>query len=283
MPNWCLNKLTVEGDEEELIKFYEENKTDEYELSFEKGVSKPDNLDELSEEDFKKLLINDSCFDSSPRWYIFNCSNWGTKWDTEDVNFDMRDGELYYDFMTAWSPPQQWLETISQKYLNLKFILESEEPGCDFWCILVIEEGEIIEKDDEELSSKKFRDLYDKYPIKEINIKFLELIKNNPNIDDYQNSQEINNLLEIFEISIEDEEWYILTQHFEKVDYLLDKTKKVYQNILFQKKIRLFMNFYQKQKLHDNLIEFHTSPPLGNKILKNGGFLYQEGEKKFYS
>ena len=282
MPNWCLNKLTIEGDEEELNKFYEENKSDENELSFEKGVPPPENLDELSDEEFKKLLINDNSLGSSPRWYEFNCSNWGTKWDTNDVNINQSDGELYYDFMTAWSPPQQWLKTISQKYLDLKFTLESEEPGCDFWCLLVIENGEIIEEEEEDLTTRNFKKLYEQYPMEEINIKFLELINQNLEIDDYEDCQEINEILEEYGICDHDEEWYLLTNHFEKMDYQLDKAKKVYENILLKKKIKKFMNFCQKQKLHENLIEFHTCPPLGDKILKNGGFLYQEAEKMFY-
>jgi hypothetical protein len=53
MPNWCDNSLSIDGDEELIKKFYDENKDDDEdeELSFNKSVPLYDDDDDDYEYD----------------------------------------------------------------------------------------------------------------------------------------------------------------------------------------------------------------------------------------
>jgi len=149
MPNWCNNTLEVSG--EDMSLFNEDVKSSDSELSFNNLIPIPENLDMekdelkkiLSEEQFKKIL-----FDNNGKidWYSFCCNNWGSKWDASDVDKEEMDDLIVYRFQTAWSPPEEWLTTISKRY-NCHFELTSYEDGNDFWFHMEIEDGEIIYKD----------------------------------------------------------------------------------------------------------------------------------------
>ena len=108
MPNYCLNELIINGENDELEKFYQENKTNESELSFEKSV--PNN-------------------------------DWSTKWDAGEVTINKYDGEYQYNFETAWSPPERWLKKVAKQYNNLNFYITASEEGCDFHIEIDYENG----------------------------------------------------------------------------------------------------------------------------------------------
>ena len=65
-------------------------------------------------------------------WYDWNCSNWGTKWDVDIDIYEENDCEMYMSFDSAWSPPTNWLNKVSEDYPKLHFTLEYEEGGCAF-------------------------------------------------------------------------------------------------------------------------------------------------------
>lgn len=127
MPNWCLNRLDVEGDPSEVERFFRENsKGNENEpLSFAASVP-----------------VAGTDID-----HYYNA--WGTKWDACDARFvfngegvwadeksvvkHIRQNEPFgYFFETAWAPPMAWLSQIGVKYPGLRFVLSFAEPGCDF-------------------------------------------------------------------------------------------------------------------------------------------------------
>lgn len=126
MPNYIYNRLTLFGKALDLIQFYEDNKTDIYLLSFKKCVY-------IDEDSISSINFEDQ--------YKIYMENWGTMWDAFDVesaviSFSMRDkidrNALYnieYIFYTAWSPPEVWLQKISEKYTRLtgELIYESED------------------------------------------------------------------------------------------------------------------------------------------------------------
>lgn len=134
MPNWCLNKLEIDGKPEALSRFYENNLSegeDGSSLSFSRSVPLMDPLKGKS----KSTLI--------PLAVIV----WGTKWDacevrafadealTDPIDIARRIGEgakFYYKFDTAWSPPVEWLEQTAPKYPEISFRLSFVEPGMDF-------------------------------------------------------------------------------------------------------------------------------------------------------
>jgi hypothetical protein len=65
MPNWCDNSLSIDGDEELLKKFYDENRDEDEELSFNKSVP---------------------LYDDDDGDYNMKCiTMWGTKWDAHEV------------------------------------------------------------------------------------------------------------------------------------------------------------------------------------------------------
>ncbi len=109
MPNWCKNKVRIEGDEEEIKHFLETCFVDG-ELEFEKIIpypesapsrdDQPDDLRERINHPFAKWY-NDFGYD----WCI---ETWGTKWGASEQKNDLKSYpekiELY--FLTAWSPPE---------------------------------------------------------------------------------------------------------------------------------------------------------------------------------
>jgi len=121
MPNWCNNKLTIEDCSPELEEFL---KTEGF--SFNKIKPTP-----------AELLENDG-------WYNWNVNNWGTKWDigeSAEVTGDLIEGGIAF-FDTAWSPPIQAIEALSEKFPSVNFILEYIEMGCMFAGRAEISEGE---------------------------------------------------------------------------------------------------------------------------------------------
>lgn len=151
MPNWCNNNLQVYGPKEDVKKFVEENKgievgedfgmaageIRELPLSFNAKVTMPEEL------------IGTSSPSDSPNWYDWCIANWGVKWDLNDeTNFETStDGTFaYYDFDTAWSAPELWLEAVGAMYPTLSFKLEYSEPGVGFAGVLGLHKSKVVEQ-----------------------------------------------------------------------------------------------------------------------------------------
>lgn len=131
MPDWCDNSLIVSSnDKETLKKFFEENVVpDEGNLefsclSFNKSVPKPEG-------------------NYGNRWCI---ENWGTKWEADSSVYEMDEETLLFNFLTAWSPPIQWLEAVSKKYPDLHFELRFAEKGCGFSGYALYDNGDLQEE-----------------------------------------------------------------------------------------------------------------------------------------
>jgi|SaaInlStandDraft_5_1057022.scaffolds.fasta_scaffold10058_2 hypothetical protein len=135
MPNWCENSLTISSNDIDILnQFYLNNKTEENELDFNcicpvpselMNAQSPNNLDDIK----KQELIDKYGYDD---WYSWCNNNWGTKWNTSDVEYNNYDTQLTYTFNTAWGPPNAWLTKLTEKYSDLEIRLEYEEPGMDF-------------------------------------------------------------------------------------------------------------------------------------------------------
>jgi hypothetical protein len=96
MPNWChCSLILISNEKENLINFMEENKeSDEIVLSFNKKISLPNNMN------------ND--------WYSWRCDNWGTKWDINDENVQMKFDTIPSDTIPSDTIPSETIpsETI---------------------------------------------------------------------------------------------------------------------------------------------------------------------------
>jgi Ferredoxin-like domain in Api92-like protein len=124
MPNWCLNKLTVTGPEADVQAFKA------------KAVGHSPWLQPEGEPDvinFHSLVpvpqeVLKAGYESAG--YDWEVENWGCKWGAENPTILAEwEGFIAYEFSTAWSPPEQFLQTVAVQWPKLMLILEYEEPG----------------------------------------------------------------------------------------------------------------------------------------------------------
>lgn len=121
MPNWCLNKLTINNVTEEITEYL---RTEGF--SFQKIAPVSDD-----EDSFDQASVQ--------------IRAWGTKWDL----LDAQQGEVaqalidYHtaEFDTAWSPPITAIEALSRRFPEVDFELAYYEPGCWFWGIAYTNNG----------------------------------------------------------------------------------------------------------------------------------------------
>jgi len=128
MPNWCHNKLTIAGPEADVRSFKEKaagrcpwmkpEETEEEALNFHSLIPVPDEVLKAGYE---------------AAGYDWERTNWGCKWGAENPMLLDEGGTcLIYEFDTAWSPPMEFLQSVSKQWSNLTLILEYEEPGVGF-------------------------------------------------------------------------------------------------------------------------------------------------------
>ena len=128
MPNHCSNTLHLDGELKHRQEFVDKNKGfdwgdedkkgDYRDLSFNASVPMP-----------KKHIKANKKDSSNNDWYVWANNKWGTKWDCYEIELTHTDNYTCYSFETAWSPPFNWLETVSKKYPHLKFNVEWGEEG----------------------------------------------------------------------------------------------------------------------------------------------------------
>ena len=200
MPNWCSNTLEVSG--EDIEQFKEDVKSKDSEFSFESLIPIPDCegltfeeiKDKLSETQLKECVFTkEGKFD----WYDYCINKWGTKWDATDVDFNYDDDLLTYTFQTAWSPPESWIIEVSQRY-NCRFELTSYEEGCDFWFHLVIDDGEVIEKETLTIKERIMNEMEGSSMYKDVKRRFIEKLSE-LEFDEDNKVFEIDELREIVE------------------------------------------------------------------------------------
>ena len=150
MPNWCHNKLKVDGDGDLVEAFALAEEVDvegtKVPLTFSNDVPEPGDPESYD-------------------WYSWRVENWGTKWepsfdgpflalgDSEaDVDttvlgqgrWTLGDGALLYVFDTAWSPPVPWLDKVAALYPALEFTLRFGEVGNGFAGECRYEDGSLV-------------------------------------------------------------------------------------------------------------------------------------------
>ena len=146
MPNWCRNRVTVFGKEEEISKISEI--FSDTKSIFNHIIQSPDWKRLPNEKgEFPQLermknpkgeviweTYNFPDGKNDDRWYHWNISNWGTKWDitADSVDMESYDSEqLEIEFSTAWSPPEGVVEKLKEKYPDLSFSCFYDEPGME--------------------------------------------------------------------------------------------------------------------------------------------------------
>jgi hypothetical protein len=124
MPNWCYNRLTVEGPAAYQRAFLGAVEGQESMLQTLYPVAEP----------------ND--------WYDWCCANWGTKWPESDCDGPIGDvtdeGSIEFTFSTAWAPPIAGFAYISGMFPALTFTIAYDEPGMCFLGAAMMRQGEVI-------------------------------------------------------------------------------------------------------------------------------------------
>jgi hypothetical protein len=195
MPNWCENKLRIEGKKEEIDKFLSVLKPDnvfwghdsittisgmmEYldSLGIDSNV-RASLRKKIDEQDANGLALLSSTFPIpdevilagySDIGYKWCRDNWGTKW---DVYIDLDKDTLYKDdeyiemsFDSAWSPPVAWLKNIAPLYPELEFELAYMELGNMFAGVVKVKNDEVLLQIIAE----------DKFSINDLSIKYFEI------------------------------------------------------------------------------------------------------------
>jgi len=137
MPNWCENRLWVYGYGKEASKqaiaFLALTKTEKSDLVFNKLV--PLDPDDVDAWDYDKAV-----------------EMWGTKWNPSDVVMvdkvlEEEYAVLEYSYLTAWSPPLNWLLVVSKKCPNLLFLSFFFEPGIGFMGVAKHQAGDEVIKE----------------------------------------------------------------------------------------------------------------------------------------
>ena len=148
MPNWCNNRVTVFSDDTESVKKIKEI-FESKDSVFGKIIQEPDWKRLPNEKgEFPKvkqhfgkdgqLMFETHEFPdgkNDDRWYHWNISNWGTKWDitADSVDVGYEDSEqLELTFDTAWSPPEPICARLREMFDDIHISWFYDEPGMEF-------------------------------------------------------------------------------------------------------------------------------------------------------
>lgn len=180
MPNWVENIVNITGDEDVIKQLVLD------ELDFNKY--RPCTIDECD----RNKEVKDKYGFKTPAWYIWNCENWGTKWNVNDVNCNVRYADprqAHFAFLTAWSPPQEFLRYLTEIMPGLTIKHRYYEGGMDIIGKCCYENGVMneIDVEDEVLFVRKwFYDQYMKVLRDDVDIDYIEEILS----DDQEITQE---------------------------------------------------------------------------------------------
>ena len=138
MPNWCNNSVTFTHEDPaeimRLVKAFNEEKL------FNEFIPCPPALHETvemgegyNERHLAKETANREAYGFSS-WYDWNVTHWGTKWDVgADYAVEVDDANpntIIVNFDTAWSPPIEFYETMTEMGWSIKAFYY--EPGMAF-------------------------------------------------------------------------------------------------------------------------------------------------------
>jgi len=137
MPNWCYNRLVIQGDAADRREFETWNRgfgppcacaPDQLLLDLPAAVLDAPPLRHLT---FDALLpvpaeVAAGGGDAESEWRL---AQWGTSGNPTAETEVMDDGAtLTYVFQTPWSPPQEWVIAVATRFPDLAITLEFAEP-----------------------------------------------------------------------------------------------------------------------------------------------------------
>ena len=133
MPNYCDNSLTIYASEETVERIRAFVRSDESEFDFDKVIPMPEYIyvGPLGKEERELYGKNN--------WYDWCTTNWGTKWNSDEVSF--KDNNFF--FLTAWSPASPVIAKLAEKFPEAEFWFQYEEMGMGFCGVEVYQNGEL--------------------------------------------------------------------------------------------------------------------------------------------
>lgn len=152
MPNWCMNRLTINGNKEKVASFFDLIKGDSPDengnillFDFNKILPMPKELEINSptrSEDKEIAASNLEKF-GFENWYNWKVSNWGTKWNPSNEDLDIVNepdiNNYSISFNSAWSPPCPIVIKLGELFPDLEFQLDYFEPSMGFaGCLSVV-------------------------------------------------------------------------------------------------------------------------------------------------
>jgi hypothetical protein len=133
MPNWCSNKLTVSGPDEDVRSFVTKAVGHSPWSETPEKVEAAQSAQALNFHSLVPIPDDVLAAGYEVAGYQWELANWGSKWGAcESAIVSDWDGTVGYAFDTAWSPPLQFLERVAKHWPSLTFILEYEEGGEGF-------------------------------------------------------------------------------------------------------------------------------------------------------
>jgi len=130
MPNWCSNRVHIDGSQEELDRFDDYVGTEKARFQLNKIIPMPENIYQGSLGEKEKRKYGDK------NWYDWSVQHWGTKWEIDPLSIEIEDSgpeEVTYSFETAWGPPFHVYNHLVEEFpkLNISWYYrdEFEEEG----------------------------------------------------------------------------------------------------------------------------------------------------------
>jgi hypothetical protein len=120
MPNWCENKLILQGSESSILAFEARYFVEvEVEVEFDNPNQQLDNEGNCIKAkclEFRFEKVKPLPPEHQENWYDWCIENWGTKWDV--CHFVRGDKPGTYFFDTAWSFPQALFDELASQLEN---------------------------------------------------------------------------------------------------------------------------------------------------------------------
>jgi len=142
MPNYCYNSLSIHASHDTLerIKSFVEGREDEEPNAFDfnRVIPMPSDIfmGPVGPKEKEKYGKNN--------WYDWSWDNWGTKWNSWDVECSLSTYELDYNFYTAWNPCEPVIEKLVSLFPEADIRFSFYEPGCCFCGVREYKNGEIV-------------------------------------------------------------------------------------------------------------------------------------------
>ena len=127
MPNWCMNKMTIKGNDLALSEFAFRMKK---RFSLEKILPTPKKFLEDADKVITSKIESKA---DMPDWYNWRLQHWGTKWEITNIEHSEQGAEMQLkdngktyscEFDSAWNPPLIALEYLSKQIPDLEISLD---------------------------------------------------------------------------------------------------------------------------------------------------------------